>query len=76
MPELGAVGRGVTLTHEASIGKLSEEAIAYLMSKGFSREEAESILVRGFMNVELLDLGPQLTAYVRNLMNLLARAAI
>ncbi len=76
VPELGAVGRGVTLTHEASIGKLSEEAIAYLMSKGFSREEAESILVRGFMNVELLDLGPQLTAYVRNLMNLLARAAI
>ncbi len=76
VPELGAVGRGVTLTHEASIGKLSEEAIAYLMSKGFSREEAESILVRGFMNVELVDLGPQLTAYVRNLMNLLARAAI
>ncbi len=76
VPELGAVGKEVTLTHEASIGKLSEEAIAYLMSKGFSREEAESILVRGFMNVELVDLGPQLTAYVRNLMHLLARAAI
>lgn len=76
VPELGAVGREVTLTHEASIGKLSEEAIAYLMSKGFSREEAEAVLVRGFMRVELADLGPQLNAYVRNLMHLLARAAI
>lgn len=38
----------VTFSHEAKIGKISEDSIFYLMSKGLSEEEAVGMLVRGF----------------------------
>ncbi len=37
------------LTHEASIGRISEEELEYLMSHGFREDEAVSIIVRGFL---------------------------
>jgi len=56
IPELEAQHTDVDLTHEASIGKLAEEKIIYLMARGFTENEATSLLVRGFMSVELKDL--------------------
>ena len=38
----------VIFSHEAKIGKISDEAIFYLMSRGISEEEAKSLIVRGF----------------------------
>ena len=38
----------VTFSHEASIGKISEETIYYLMSRGLSETEAKSLIVQGF----------------------------
>ena len=38
----------VTFSHEAKIGKISDDSIFYLMSKGLSEEEAVGMLVRGF----------------------------
>lgn len=38
----------ITFSHEAKIGKISDETIFYLMSRGLSEEEALSMLVRGF----------------------------
>ena len=38
----------ITYSHEAKIGKISDEAIFYLMSKGISKEEALGLIVRGF----------------------------
>ena len=35
-------------SHEASIGKISERAIFYLMSRGMSEVEAKALIVRGF----------------------------
>ena len=34
--------------HEASIGKISDEAIFYLTSRGITEEEAKKLIVRGF----------------------------
>lgn len=39
----------VDLGHEASIGRISDEAIFYLMSRGISEEEAKAMIVRGFV---------------------------
>lgn len=39
-----------TLEHEASVSKLSEEKLFYLMSKGLSLEEAKELLVAGFVS--------------------------
>ena len=38
----------VTFSHEASIGKISDEVIFYLMSRGLSEEEAKGLIVQGF----------------------------
>ena len=34
--------------HEAKIGRISDEAVFYLMSRGISEEEAKSLIVSGF----------------------------
>ncbi len=75
VPELRALGREAQLTHEAAIGKLSEDEIAYLMSKGFSREEAEGILIRGFISVDLEWLPHRIRRYVEGILNLVASRA-
>jgi len=33
-------------SHEAKIGKISDEAIFYIMSRGISEEEAKAMIVR------------------------------
>lgn len=38
----------VEFTHEATIGKISDQAIFYLMTRGLSEEEAKALIVRGF----------------------------
>ena len=38
----------VVFSHEAKVGKLNDETIFYLMSKGLSEEEAKALIVRGF----------------------------
>ncbi len=41
------------LTHEASIGRLAEDEINYLQAKGFTYYEAVSLLVRGFITIDI-----------------------
>jgi Fe-S cluster assembly protein SufB len=38
----------VEFSHEASVGKISDKVIFYLMSRGFTEEEAKGLIVRGF----------------------------
>ena len=38
----------VELSHEATIGKISDKAIFYLMSRGLSEDDAKAMIVRGF----------------------------
>ncbi|MCH9041616.1 MAG: Fe-S cluster assembly protein SufB [Nitrosopumilus sp.] len=38
-----------TITHEATVGKIGDEQIFYLMSRGFNEEEALTLIVNGFM---------------------------
>jgi len=42
--------RTSTLTHEATVSKLDEEKLFYLMSKGLSEEQARELLIMGFMS--------------------------
>ncbi len=39
----------VDIGHEARIGRISDEAIFYLMSRGIPEEEARAMIVRGFV---------------------------
>lgn len=40
-----------TITHEASVGKIGEDQIFYLMSRGFTEQEALNLVVSGFLEI-------------------------
>jgi len=56
IPEMESDMRDVDLSHEAAIGKIRKEEIEYLCSRGFSSDQAQSVIVRGFMDVNILGL--------------------
>lgn len=64
IPELEGHVDGVEMSHEAAVGKIAQEEILYLMSRGLSEEEATSTIVRGFLSIDMPDLPPQLKAEV------------
>jgi hypothetical protein len=76
VPELKANSTKVELTHEASIGKIAEEAILYLVSRGLKKEEAEALIVRGFMNIEIKGLNETLKNYIKGVLDLMAKASL
>jgi Fe-S cluster assembly protein SufB len=39
----------VQITHEATVSKVSDEQLFYLMSRGIQEDEAMSMIVRGFI---------------------------
>ncbi|MDH7578106.1 MAG: SufD family Fe-S cluster assembly protein [Bacillota bacterium] len=65
VPELEARVDGVELSHEAAVGKIAEEEIEYLMARGLTEEEATATIVRGFLNVKIMGLPPELEEEVR-----------
>jgi len=40
-----------TMTHEATVGKVSQDQVFYLMSRGLSENEAQNLIVQGFLEV-------------------------
>lgn len=68
IPELDSTVKDVELTHEAAIGKLSEDIIFYLLTKGIGKDEAISMLVRGFLEVKVPSLPPLLEKQISVLM--------
>jgi Fe-S cluster assembly scaffold protein SufB len=53
VPELLNKNKDATLTHEASIGKISEEALNYLRSRGLTEDEAIDLIVKGFLGEDM-----------------------
>jgi len=64
IPELEGYVDGVEMSHEAAVGKIAQEEIAYLMSRGLDEDEATSTIVRGFLNVDIPGLPAQLKAEI------------
>lgn len=48
IPDIIIENDNIDLGHEAKIGRIPEEDIYYLMSRGLSEEDAKAMLVRGF----------------------------
>lgn len=70
IPELTALRDDVELSHEAAVGRLSEEEILYLEARGLSEEEARSLIVRGFMKVDIPGLPGELKAEMDKLIDM------
>ncbi len=60
----------VDLGHEAKIGRISEEAIYYLMTRGISEEEAKAMIVRGFVEPISKELPLEYAVEMNNLITL------
>ena len=56
--------------HEAKIGKISDEAVFYLMSRGMSEEEARGMIVNGFADNVSKELPLEYAVEMNNLIRL------
>jgi len=74
IPELIAHKKGVEITHEAAVGKISEREITYLMTRKLSRDEAVSLIIRGFMDVGILGLPDALNTEIKRIVEASAEA--
>ncbi len=50
-PTMKIDNQNVSIEHEATVSKISDDQLLYLMSRGLSREDAERMIVAGFMEV-------------------------
>ena len=62
--------------HEARIGKISDEAVFYLMSRGISEEDARAMIVSGFADNVSKELPLEYAVEMNNLINLEMKGAI
>ena len=62
--------------HEATIGRISDDTILYLMSRGCSEEEARTMVVNGFANPVSKELPLEYAVEMNNLIKLEMEGAI
>ncbi|MDO5041693.1 MAG: Fe-S cluster assembly protein SufB [Peptoniphilus sp.] len=70
IPAIDIQNRNVDFGHEAKIGRISDEVIFYLMTRGISEEEAKSMVVRGFAEPIAKELPMEYAVEMNNLINL------
>ena len=66
----------VEFSHEAKIGKISDQSIFYLMSRGLSEEDAKAMIVRGFADPISKEFPIEYAVEMNNLINLELDGAI
>lgn len=70
LPVMDIEGDEADIGHEAKIGRISDEAIFYLTSRGIEEEEARAMIVRGFVEPIAKELPLEYAVEMNNLVNL------
>ncbi len=70
VPELEGSSTDLELSHEAAVGKIAEEEVLYLMSRGLTEDEAASMIVKGFLSMDIAGLPPELAAETKRMIDL------
>ena len=70
LPVMDIQGDEADIGHEAKIGRISDEAVFYLMSRGISEEEARAMIVRGFVEPIAKELPLEYAVEMNNLVNI------
>ena len=70
VPELEGSARDLELSHEAAVGKIAEEEVLYLMSRGLTEEEAASMIVRGFLSMDITGLPQELADETKKMIDM------
>ena len=66
----------VDVGHEAKIGRISDDAVFYLMSRGISEEDAKAMIVSGFADPVSKELPLEYAVEMNNLIQLEMKGAI
>jgi Fe-S cluster assembly scaffold protein SufB len=64
IPRLEALHRDCVLSHEATVGKIGNEQLEYLMSRGFNEDKAAALIVSGFVSLDIPGLPPTIQRVV------------
>ncbi|PKM54455.1 MAG: Fe-S cluster assembly protein SufB [Firmicutes bacterium HGW-Firmicutes-5] len=70
LPIIELANDDIDIGHEAKIGRISDEAIFYLMSRGISEVEAKAMIVRGFVEPITKELPLEYAVELNQLINL------
>ena len=70
VPELRGESTNMELSHEAAVGKIAEDEIQYLMARGLTEDEAASMIVRGFLDIDIKGLPDKLAQETKKLMDM------
>jgi Fe-S cluster assembly protein SufB len=76
IPAMDVRNRTASVGHEATIGRISDDTILYLMSRGCSEEEARTMVVNGFANPVSKELPLEYAVEMNNLIKLEMEGAI
>ncbi len=69
-------GQGAQLTHEASIGRIGDEELNYLMARGFPKNEAISLIARGFVDLDVPGLPSAVSDCIKKVVKLTTEKGI
>jgi Fe-S cluster assembly protein SufB len=76
IPAMDIRCKSVDVGHEASIGRIGDDTIFYLMSRGISEEEARTMVVNGFADPVSKELPLEYAVEMNNLIKLEMEGAI
>jgi Fe-S cluster assembly scaffold protein SufB len=60
IPELEGKTSNLEMSHEAAVGKIAQEQVEYLMARGLSDQQATSLIIKGFLSLEIVGLPAEL----------------
>ena len=66
----------VDVGHEAKIGRISDKAVFYLMSRGISENDARAMIVSGFANPVSKELPLEYAVEMNNLIQLEMKGSV
>lgn len=70
VPVIDIAAKDVDLGHEAKIGRIDDDAIFYLMSRGITEQDAKAMIVRGFAEPIAKELPLEYAVEMNQLINL------
>ena len=76
IPAMDIRTKDAVVGHEARIGRISDEAVFYLMSRGISEEEARAMIVSGFADNVSKELPLEYAVEMNNLIRLEMKGSI
>lgn len=76
IPAMDVRTKDADIGHEAQIGKISDDAVFYLMSRGMSEEDAKALIVSGFADNVSKELPLEYAIEMNNLIRLEMKGSI